>query len=174
LTFLTDWANSSMPRDGTVTRKRILEGALALLRERGLSGFSVEGVASRAKVPKGLVLYHYGSRAALVALCAGRLERERIERLSAAAAHRLRIEDVDAQWEELVRQQEDGTARAWLSLAAAGALTATVTDDDLGAQARRSLLDGCAVALAAGAEHRALREAYEALSLALLQVDEAG
>jgi AcrR family transcriptional regulator len=163
-----------MPRDGTATRSTILEGAVALLRERGLSGFSIEGVASRAKVAKGLVLYHYGSRAALVALCAGRLERERSERLSAAAADRLGIGAVDAQWEELVRQQEDGTARAWLSLAAAGAVTATGTDQDLGAQARRTLLDGCAAALAAGAERRALREAYEALSLALLQMEEAG
>lgn len=163
-----------MPRDGTATREAIVEGALALLRERGLPGFSVEGVASKADVAKGLVLYHYGSRAALVALCAGQLERERAQRFHATAARGPGIGTVDAQWEELVRQQEDGTGRAWLSLAAAGAITATGADEDLGAQARRTLLDGCAAALAAGAERGGLREAYEALSLALLRMEEAG
>lgn len=158
-----------MPRDGTAARNAIVDGALALLRERGLRGFSVEGVAARADVAKGLVLYHYGSRAALVELCAGRVDRERAERFSRAATDRPGIGAVDALWDELVKQQEDGTARAWLSLAAAGAVSAVV-DDELEMQARRALLDGCAAALASGAERGALREAYEALALALLRL----
>ena len=162
-----------MPRDGTAARSAIMNGALALLRERGLPGFSVEGVASRADVAKGLVLYHYRSRAALVELCAGEIDRERANRLGAAATDRPGIGGIDALWDELVKQHEDGTARAWLSLAAAGAVR-TPADEDLVAQARRALVDGCAAALAAGGDSTTVREAYEALALALVRVDESG
>lgn len=162
-----------MPRDGTITRAAILEGALALLREGGLPRFSLEGVARRADVAKGLVLYHYRSRARLIERCADSVERDRSQRLDAAAAGKPGIGAVDALWDELVRQQEDGTARAWLSLAAAGALTAA-GDEELASQARRALLDGCAAALASGAERGALREAYDALALALVRMDDEG
>ena len=159
-----------MPRDGTKTRSAIAAGALALLREAGLAGFSVAGVAARAAVGKGLVLYHYGSRARLVELCGARVEQERSGRLRAAAAGHQGVAAIDAVWAELVRQQQDGTARAWLSLAAAGAVT-TPDDDDLVVQARRALLDGCAAALATGGSVAAAREAYEALALALLRME---
>jgi hypothetical protein len=94
--------------------------------------------------------------------------------LTAASAGRNGVAGVDALWDELVRQQGDGTARAWLSLAAGGVLAAPQGHggDDVMAQAGRALLDGCATALAAGAEPTALREAYEALSLALLGVED--
>jgi AcrR family transcriptional regulator len=160
-----------MPRDSTATRSAILTAALLLLKEGGLPGFSIEGVASRAGVAKGLVLYHYGSRSKLLTLCSQRLSQDRAERLAAAPAGHRGVAQVDALWDELVRQQDDGTARAWLSLAAGGALAAPSTTDDVVAQAARALLDGCAVALAAGEERGALREAYEALSLALLRLD---
>lgn len=156
-----------MPRDGTPTRNAIVDGALTLLREGGLPALSVERVAARANVAKGLVLYHYGSRSRLVELCAQRIDRDRAERLAAAGAGQSEIAAVDAVWDELIRQQDDGTARAWLSLAAAGVVRAA-GDADLIAQARRALLDGCSAALAAGADRATLREAYEALTLALL------
>ena len=79
---------------------------------------------------------------------------------------------VDAVWKELLRQQADGTARAWLSLAAHGAFAPAAGDTELLGQATRALVDGCAAALAAGGEPDGLREAYEALSLALLQVED--
>lgn len=160
-----------MPRDGTKTRSAIVEAALALLRAGGLSALSVERIANGATVAKGLVLYHYGSRAGLVELCGQRLEEERAARLRAAGQGK-GIAAIDALWEELVRQQEDGTARAWLSLASAGAVT-TPAGEDLVVQARRTLLDGCAAALAAGGDRAAVREAYEALALALLRMDDA-
>ena len=160
-----------MPRDGTATRSAIVDAALALLRDGGLPGLSVERVATRADVAKGLVLYHYGTRAGLVELCGRRLEEERAARLRAAGEGK-GIAAVDALWDELVRQQEDGTTRAWLSLAAAGAVK-TPAGEELVAQAKRALLDGCAAALAAGGDRAAVREAYEALALALLRMDEA-
>lgn len=159
-----------MPRDGTATRSAILEAALGLLREGGLPAFSVERVAVRADVAKGLVLYHYGSRARLIETCGKRLEDDRTARLHAAASG-AGITAVDALWSELARQQDDGTARGWLSLAAIGAVSFPA-DADVVAQARRSLLDGCAAALAAGVDRAAVREAYEALALALLRMED--
>ncbi len=159
-----------MPRDGTATRSAILEAALGLLREGGLPAFSVERVALKADVAKGLVLYHYGSRARLIDTCAKRHEYDRAARLRAAASG-VGIAAVDALWSELVSQQDDGTARGWLSLAAIGAV-ALSADADVVGQARRSLLDGCSAALAAGADRTAVREAYEALALALLRMED--
>lgn len=160
-----------MPRDGTKTRSAIVDAALALLRDGGLPGLSMEGVAARAQVAKGLVLYHYGSRAKLVRLCGSKVADERARRLQAAAAGLKGVAAIDAVWSELVRQQADGTARAWLSLAAAGAVT-PVSDEDVVAQAKRMLHDGCAGALAAGGDAGGVREAYDALSLALLRMEE--
>lgn len=160
-----------MPRDATPTRSAILTAALQLLREAGLPGFSIEGVATRANVAKGLVLYHYGSRAGLLTLCGERLAQDRGDRLARAPGDRTGVGRVDALWEELIRQQEDGTARAWLSLAAAGALAPPAGADDVLAQASRTLLDGCSASLAAGDERASLREAYEALALALLKLE---
>ena len=161
-----------MPRDGTATRSAILTAALTLLREQGLPGFSIEGVAARADVAKGLVLYHYGSRAKLLERCAEAVNRERGDRLTGAPKGKTGVGGVDALWEELIRQHEDGTARAWLSLAAGGSFASGDPTDDVVAQATRALLDGCAAGLAAGGERAALREAYEALSLALLRLEE--
>ena len=160
-----------MPRDGSRTRSAIADAALALLREGGLPAFSVEGVSSRAQVAKGLVLYHYGSRARLIELCGTRVGDERSQRLIDAGTGKSGVAAIDAVWEELLRQHQDGTARAWLSLAAAGAIR-TAPDDDVVAQARRMLLDGCAGALAAGAPAAGVREAYDALALALLRMED--
>ena len=159
-----------MPRDGTATRSAILEAALSLLGEGGLAAFSIERVATKAGVAKGLVLYHYRSRARFIEVCAERLQSARAERLR-AAGRGTGIAAVDALWAELTRQQEDGTARAWLSLAAVGAVRQP-TEADVIEQARNSLLNGCAAALAAGGDRGAVREAYEALALALLRMEE--
>jgi AcrR family transcriptional regulator len=161
-----------VPRDATATRSAILTAAVGLLRAGGLSAFSIEGVAIRANVAKGLVLYHYDSRARLLELCAGSVARDRAERLAAAPRGHKGIGQVDAVWQELVRQHEDGTARAWLSLAAHGAFAAAPGGANLVDQASQALLDGCTAALAAGGERVALREAYEALSLALLRLED--
>jgi hypothetical protein len=51
-------------------------------------------------------------------------------------------------------------------------LPAAAAGSDVIAQATRALLDGCAAALAAGSDRAALREAYEALSLALMRLED--
>jgi hypothetical protein len=81
---------------------------------------------------------------------------------------------VDACWEELRRQAEDGTARAWLALCAAGLVEGRGGDAGIETVARQAVLDGCAAALAAGAPVAELRDAYHALWLALLDVNDDG
>jgi TetR/AcrR family transcriptional regulator len=46
-------------------RERILEAALALFARHGLAGTSMDAVARRARVAKGLVFHHFGSKQAL-------------------------------------------------------------------------------------------------------------
>ena len=156
-----------MPRDGTASRQRILDAALRLLRTQGIDPFSVEAVARGAGVAKGLVIYHFGSRAGLLRECATALHADRGARLERARASAPGIRGIDAGWEELRRQAADGTTRGWLGiLAAGGAPPPGVIQAD--AVALTALLDGCAIALAAGVPEAAVREAHDALWLALL------
>lgn len=46
-------------------RERILDAALALFAAQGLAGTSMDAVARRARVAKGLVFHHFGSKQAL-------------------------------------------------------------------------------------------------------------
>lgn len=161
-----------MPKDSAPSRSAILAAAVHTLKRGGIEGFTLEGVARRAGVVKGLVLYHYGSRARLLRSAAAELAGERRTALTTALARGGTVA-VDACWDELRRQAEDGTARAWLGLCAAGLIPATTTGFE--EAARQAVLDGCAAALAAGAPLADLRDAYHALWLALLDVsDDAG
>ena len=161
-----------MPKDSAPSRSAILAAAVHTLKRGGIEGFTLDGVARRAGVVKGLVLYHYGSRARLLRSAAAELAGERRTALTTALARGGTVA-VDACWEELRRQAEDGTARAWLGLCAAGLIPATAAGFE--EAARQAVLDGCAAALAAGAPLGDLRDAYHALWLALLDVnDDAG
>ena len=161
-----------MPKDSTPSRSAILAAAVHTLKRGGIEGFTLDGVARRAGVVKGLVLYHYGSRARLLRSAAAELAGERRTGLTTALARGGTVA-VDACWEELRRQAEDGTARAWLGLCAAGLIPPTAAGFE--EAARQAVLDGCAAALAAGAPLADLRDAYHALWLALLDVsDDAG
>lgn len=53
-------------RTGTATRARIIEAAIAVLSEKGFSGFTLQAVADRADVLFGSVTHHYGTRDRLV------------------------------------------------------------------------------------------------------------
>jgi len=161
-----------VPKDSAPSRSAILAAAVHTLKRGGIEGFTLDGVARRAGVVKGLVLYHYGSRARLLRSAAAELAGERRTALTTALARGGTVA-VDACWEELRRQAEDGTARAWLGLCAAGLIPATAAGFE--EAARQAVLDGCAAALAAGAPLGDLRDAYHALWLALLDVnDDAG
>lgn len=51
-----------MPRDGTATRKRILDAAQALILERGYAGTTVDNVLTAVGITKGAFFYHFKSK----------------------------------------------------------------------------------------------------------------
>lgn len=161
-----------MPKDAAPTRSGILAAAVHTLQRAGLEGFTLEAVARRAGVVKGLVLYHYGSRARLLRAAAGQVAAARSAAIDKALASGPGTKGLDACWEELRRQAEDGTARAWLSLCAAGMIDRSASNTGFEGAARDALIDGCAAALAAGAPLADVRDAYGALWLALLDITE--
>ncbi|MEZ5100766.1 MAG: TetR family transcriptional regulator [Thermoleophilia bacterium] len=54
-----------MPRDGSVTRERILERAQELVLDQGFAATSVDAVIAGAGVAKGAFFHHFPSKAAL-------------------------------------------------------------------------------------------------------------
>jgi AcrR family transcriptional regulator len=170
-----DRKDRHVPKDSAPTRSAILAAAVHTLKRAGLEGFTVEGVAGRAGVVKGLVLYHYASRSRLLRSAAAQLASERAAGLARTLAQGSGAAALDGCWEELRRQTEDGTTRAWLGLTAAGLIERPADRGGGGfeATARQAVLDGCAAALAAGAPLAEVRDAYHALWLALLDVEQA-
>lgn len=45
--------------DKTSSRDRMLAGAIALIRERGVAGVTVDAIVSRSNAPRGSVYYHF-------------------------------------------------------------------------------------------------------------------
>lgn len=161
-----------MPKDASSTRAGILSAAVQTLQRAGVEGFTLDAVARRAGVVKGLVLYHYGSRGRLLRTAASQVEEGRESALTKALAAGSGMRGVDACWEELRRQAEDGTTRAWLSLCAAGFIDRSTRNGPLEGSARQVVVDGCAIALASGMPLTDARDAYNVLWLALLDVTE--
>jgi hypothetical protein len=81
-----------------------------------------DAVARRAGVVKGLVIYHFVPRPPLKD-AAAHVAEVRTAAIEQVLSNRSGTAALDACWEELRRQADDGTARAWLSLSAAGLLT---------------------------------------------------
>jgi len=161
-----------VPKDATATRSNILAAAVQTLQRFGVEGFTLDAVARRAGVVKGLVLYHYASRGRLLRAAASQIADARGGAISRALDSGSGMAGVDACWEELRRQAEDGTARAWLSLCAAGLIDRSARNAGFEDAARTAVVDGCAVALATGVPLAEARDAYDALWLALLDVTE--
>ncbi|MEX2156612.1 MAG: TetR/AcrR family transcriptional regulator [Gemmatimonadales bacterium] len=159
-----------MPKDSAPTRSGILAAAVHTLQRAGLENFTLEAVARRAGVVKGLVLYHYGSRGRLLRAAAGQIATARAAAIERALSSGAGTAGFDACWDELRRQAEDGTARAWLGLCAAGIIDRSANNTGFEGAARDAVIDGCAAALAAGAPLADVRDAYNALWLALLDV----
>ncbi|HYX82327.1 MAG TPA: TetR/AcrR family transcriptional regulator [Gemmatimonadales bacterium] len=159
-----------MPKDAASTRSSILAAAVQTLRRSGVEGFTLDAVARRAGVVKGLVLYHYASRGKLLRAAAGEVVAARTSALERALHRGAGTDAMDACWEELRRQAEDGTTRAWLSLCAAGLIDRSANNGQFEDAAREAIIDGTAVALATGVPLADIRDAYDALWLSLLEV----
>jgi len=161
-----------MPKDSSSTRSGILAAAVETLQRGGVEAFTLEAVAQRAGVVKGLILYHYASRSRLLQAAASQIAESRTAAITRVLSSASGTAALDACWEELRRQAEDGTARAWLSLCAAGLIDRSANNAGFEAAARDALIDGCAAALASGVPLADVRDAYDALWLALLEVTE--
>lgn len=159
-----------MPKDAAATRSNILAAAVQTLQRGGIEGFTLDAVARRAGVVKGLILYHYASRSRLLRAAASQIATLRTSGIERALASAPGANALDACWEELRRQAEDGTARAWLSLCAAGLIDRSAKNAQFEDAARDAVIDGSAIALAAGVPLADARDAYDALWLTLLEV----
>lgn len=160
----------TLPKDATSTRSGILAAAVHTLQGGGVEGFTLDAVARRAGVVKGLILYHYASRARLLRAAAAQIAEARTSGIDRALAGASGTAALAACWEELRRQMKDGTGRAWLSLCAAGLVDRSANNEGFEGAAREALLDGCTAALATGVPLADVRDAYDALWLALLEV----
>lgn len=168
----------------------IIDHATALLIEEGLASWTLDRVAARARCAKGLVVYHHGSRAALLGQVAGALRRRRLERRTKALASS-GSDAVDALWWIIEEETASGEAGAWLSLLTLrdpeiiaatrhspsedttlnGPLArALALDPDAEALGATSLaaLDGFAVALLGRTPVTQVRDAYHRFWLGLL------
>ncbi len=56
-----------MPRDGSITRNKIMDVAQSMVLKVGLSGTSVEKVINRAEVTRGTFFYHFKTKSDLAA-----------------------------------------------------------------------------------------------------------
>ena len=76
-----------MARNPTETKERLLDAFESLLDEFGTAGATLDAVAAKAGVSKGGLLYHFGSKAALIKGSLERLEHlvaEDVEAMKAA------------------------------------------------------------------------------------------
>jgi AcrR family transcriptional regulator len=108
------------------SKKRILGAAVDVLTSSGLTDWTVEKVASKAGCAKGLVLYHFDSKQALLdqvaadATAARWSARVTVLRLPPAKA-------IDRLWDDLSAEVASGRFRLWLSLAAAASTAAAAS-----------------------------------------------
>jgi AcrR family transcriptional regulator len=161
-----------VPKDASSTRAGILSAAVQTLQRAGVEGFTLDAVARVAGVVKGLVLYHYASRGRLLRAAADQIAQSRDAAIAKALATGSGMKGVDACWEELRRQAEDGTTRAWLGLCASGFVDRSARNLELDEAAQLAAVDGCAVALASRIPLADARDAYNALWLALMDLAE--
>ena len=159
-----------MPKDAASTRSNILAAAVQTLQRGGIEGFTLDAVARRAGVVKGLILYHYASRSRLLNAAASQITSTRSAAIERALASASGAGASDACWEELRRQAEDGTTRAWLSLCSAGLIDRSARNAYFEDAARDAVIDGSAIALATGVPLADAKDAYDALWLTLLEV----
>ena len=159
-----------MPKDATTTRSTILAAAVQTLQREGVEGFTLDAVARRAGVVKGLILYHYASRGRLLRAAASQIAASRSAAFESALSVVPDAPRLEACWAELRRQSEDGTTRAWLSLCGAGLIDRSVNMGDFENTAREAIVNGSAIALSTGVPLADARDAYDALWLSLLEV----
>ncbi|HET7602281.1 MAG TPA: helix-turn-helix domain-containing protein [Gemmatimonadales bacterium] len=162
----------------------------ALLASHGIHGWSVEQVAAGAGCAKGLVHYHFGTRAALLTAVVDEMARGRMARRSAALAPG-GTAALDALWAVMRDDASTGVSRAWLEAGLDGSAgirhVMAPSDTELQQFAAASsaamelpnlpprraatlllLLDALEAALVRGAPGTEVREAYDRVWLGMM------
>ena len=109
-----------MPRSKEAARQSILDAAEVVLRKHGAPALTMGAVATGAECAKGLVTYHFHTKAKLL-----------VESVLSLAAAREAVwiqafdtpnpqDAIDRTWDVLKREAESGALRAWTSLVALG------------------------------------------------------
>jgi AcrR family transcriptional regulator len=105
-----------MSREADASRSAILDAAETLLREKGARGTTVDAVARGAGCAKGLVHYHFGTKRALLKEIVARIADARERRWREALKAPTPQAAIDQTWQLLLREADDGTVRALISL----------------------------------------------------------
>ena len=95
----------------------IVRASKELLVRHGLAGWTVEEVSKQTPCAKGLVIYHFHSKARLLAETAAVLREERIARRLAALRQEGAVA-LDALWSTIHAEVRSGEFAAWMALSA--------------------------------------------------------
>jgi AcrR family transcriptional regulator len=170
-------------------RDAILRASVDTVVQHGLNEWTVEEVASKARCAKGLVNYHYRSKADLLHQTAEAIAFNRHARRLAAVTSGSGTPAVDHLWDAVATEVRSGWFAAWLSFVAQRARdNVTLELPDFGLQLRDALgraleldrevlpepavlaamLDGIALRLLLGEPEERVRDAFHRLLLGML------
>jgi AcrR family transcriptional regulator len=87
-------AGRSMARKGSETRERIVDAALATLRDEGFAGTTARAIARHGGFNQALIFYHFGSVPRLLLEAFRSMSNEQVARYRAAAAEVSSLSDL--------------------------------------------------------------------------------
>ncbi len=169
-------------------KRGILSAAKLILIRNGLAEWTIEDVAREARCAKGLVNYHYKSKARLLSLVGSSLRDDRLKRrLKALGGEGAAA--LDSLWNVLMAEVRTGELAAWLALGAladntikeglrsspehiaqlesAASRAFGISESNLGSL-MDSVLTGFQIALLYQHDESSVREAYHRFWLGLL------
>ncbi|HEX9582025.1 MAG TPA: helix-turn-helix domain-containing protein [Gemmatimonadales bacterium] len=138
-----------MRRKPEEARATILAATERLLRKRGTGTPTLDAVAREARCAKGLVNYHFPSKAALLAAIAEAMGRERTRRWQSTLGGSSPEVAIRATWDLVLAECRDGTSSAWAALRAERDRTTVQTVSSQVAGFGRSLATSLATMLSA-------------------------
>ena len=174
--------------DSGLSQETIVEAATSVLKDKYLTDWTVDYVASQAGCAKGLVLYHFKSKEALLGRVAERVRESQSSRRAEAMAKAQGSASLDRLWQVLVADVKSGAFGLWVGLLGEertrktaarrpeddkelllGASTALgVPGDSLALPLVPAALDGFSLELLQGRPPATVRERYDAFWLGVL------